>query len=602
MNKTVSINLGGFYFHIDEDAFQKLNRYFDAIKRSLSADTRDEIMSDIEGRIAELLSEKLKSDKQVVGSREIEEIIAVMGQPEDYRIDEDVTGEKKSGEKTSTDPFGGAADYRFLNKKKFYRDTDRGMLGGVCAGLSHYLRIDPLWLRIAFVLALTGFGTGIFIYLLLWILIPRAVTTTEKLEMTGEPINISNIERKVKEEVDILTAKLNKVDYDKLGQNAKYGAEKIGSGIGTVFSAIFKVIGKIVGAFIVIFSAVSLGSIIVLFISLLFTASLTSSMWHPWLGSFNYTETPVWIMGMAAFFAAAIPLFMLFLLGLKILVDNLRPIGNITRFTLLGIWILSLVAVIYFGLRQASEISSEGKTVSKQELNYNTDDVLLIKFRYNDYFAKSLNNNRDFSIKQDSLGNEIIYSNNISFNIMKTDESKPFIQIEKLANGNNTFEARKRAEKIKYGFKLEGNTLMLDNYLLSDISNKYRNQRIEIYLYLPTWATFKCEESVKKYDTSDDSFFNLWWDSSDHIYQMQEDKVQCLDCPVDENGEIIEGVEDINIEDVEGIEPPEPPAPPVIEHVRINAGGKGEVHISNKKVDIQVKIDSMNVSAKGKRQ
>jgi len=594
MNKTVSINLGGFYFHIDEDAYQKLNRYFDAIKRSLSADTRDEIMSDIESRIAELLSEKLKSDKQVVGSREIEDIIAVMGQPEDYRIDEDVTGEKASADRNTNDAYGGATDYRFLNKKKFYRDTDRGMLGGVCAGLSHYLRIDPLWLRIAFVLALTGFGTGIFIYLLLWILIPRAVTTTEKLEMTGEPINISNIEKKVKEEVDILTAKLNKVDYDKLGQNAKYGAEKIGSGIGTVFSAIFKVIAKMIGALIVIIAATSLVSFIVLFISLLFTAPFKSSTWYPWLDGFNYTETPIWLMGTAAFFAVAIPTFMLFLLGLKILIDNLKPVGNITKFTLLGIWILSVIFVIYFGLRQASEVSSEGKTVAKHELNLNSDEILQIKFRYNDYFSKSVNHDRGFRFKQDSLGNEIIYSNDISFNIMKTDEGRPFIQIERLADGSNSFEARKRAEKIKYGFKFEGNTLTLDNYLLSDISNKFRNQKVEIYLYLPEGTKFQCDDSVKEYDSSDNSFFDLWWDENDHIYEMHQNKVDCITCPIEEP--------------VEGFEPPEPPMPPVddiehdgIEHVRVNAGGRGEINVSNNNMEVHVDLDSVNVVAKRRR-
>ena len=86
MNKTISINLGGFFFHIDEDAYQKLSRYFDAVKRSLSPDGRDEIMKDIESRIAELFQERLKNDKQVVGLSEIEEVISIMGQPEDYKL------------------------------------------------------------------------------------------------------------------------------------------------------------------------------------------------------------------------------------------------------------------------------------------------------------------------------------------------------------------------------------------------------------------------------------------------------------------------------------------------------------------------------------
>ena len=91
MNKTISINLGGFFFHIDEDAYQKLSRYFDAVKRSLSPDGRDEIMKDIESRIAELFQERIQNEKQVIGLVEIDTVIAIMGQPEDYKIDEDAT-------------------------------------------------------------------------------------------------------------------------------------------------------------------------------------------------------------------------------------------------------------------------------------------------------------------------------------------------------------------------------------------------------------------------------------------------------------------------------------------------------------------------------
>src|SRR5690606_10996867 len=138
MNKTVSINLGGFFFHIDEDAYQKLNRYFDAIKRSLSPDGKDEIMSDIESRISELLSEKLKNDKQVVSIKEVDEVIAVMGQPEDYRIDEDATEPKQ--QQTYYTP-----NYDLPPSRKFYRDGDRNIIAGVCAGVAHYFRIDPLW-------------------------------------------------------------------------------------------------------------------------------------------------------------------------------------------------------------------------------------------------------------------------------------------------------------------------------------------------------------------------------------------------------------------------------------------------------------------------
>jgi phage shock protein PspC (stress-responsive transcriptional regulator) len=522
MNKTVSINLGGFFFHIDEDAFQKLNRYFDAIRQSLSADGRDEIMSDIESRIAELLTEKLKNEKQVVSLREVDEVIIIMGRPEDYRLDDE-----EKGPGTNVPPF---SSYPYGKTKKFYRDEEAGLIGGVCAGLGHYFKVDPLWIRIICIVSLLlSFGSSILIYLLLWILIPKAVTTTEKLEMTGEPINISNIEKKVREGIDEIAAKLQGVDYDKLGANAKYGAERVGSGIGKVFSVAFTSLAKVIGAIISVISAILLGVAVVMLLSLLFTSSFKNSIWYSWLHGFNYSETPVGLLGTAAFFVIAIPLFVLFLLGLKILVNNSKPVGAVTRLTLLVVWLVSAIAIIYVVISGVSEINAEGKTVAKHEINLQDDSILKIKFRYNNYFSKSIYSREDFSFRQDSLGNEIIYSNNISFFVNRTDEKKPFVQIERISNGKTSSEARDRAGKIKYSFKLEGNTLILDNYLLTDIGNKYRNQKVEIYLYLPEGTTFACDDSVEEYDYTDNEFFDLWFDG-DHTYIMEENHVKCMDC------------------------------------------------------------------------
>ena len=191
MNKTVNINLGGLFFHIDEDAFQKLNRYFDAIKRSLSNSSgQDEIMKDIEMRISEIFSESKETDKHVISLRDVDAMIAVMGQPEDYRIEEEGETQNASQNFNTTKP-----------NKKLYRDIDKNILGGVAAGFGHYLGIDSLWIRLLLVLiVIAGVGFPILLYIILWVLIPKAQTTTEKLEMTGEPANLSNIEKKVREE------------------------------------------------------------------------------------------------------------------------------------------------------------------------------------------------------------------------------------------------------------------------------------------------------------------------------------------------------------------------------------------------------------------
>jgi phage shock protein PspC (stress-responsive transcriptional regulator) len=574
MNKTVNINLGGLFFHIDEDAYQKLTRYFDAIKRSLSPDGKDEIMNDIESRIAELLAEKLKTEKQVVGIREVDEIITVMGEPEDYRIDEDAT------QQNSTYYTPG---YETVRTRKFYRDGDKGMIAGVCAGVGHYFKIDPLWIRILFIISLFPLmGTTIFVYILLWILIPKAITTTEKLEMTGEPINISNIEKKVREEINSISDRFQSVDYDKLGNTARNGAERIGNTIGTVFSAIFKALAKVIGAIITIFSALILGGLIITFFGVLFSSSIVDNRLHHVANMVNYTDMPLWIIAMLGLFAIGIPFFFLFLLGLKILANNLRPVGSITKYTLLALWIIAIAISTYLGISQAAQVSYEGKTVKKEQLFIAAHDTLQIKFRHNDYYAKSADYYSDeFSVKQDSAGNDIIYSNDVHLYILKTDEAIPFMQVEKIADGNSSSKARSTAEKIKYSFAVQGNTLILDNYFVTDLKDKYRNQKVEIFIYLPQGMIFKPDASVKYYDDTDNNFFDLWFDGDNYVYQMDKDNVKCLNCP--EKHEEENGNEQGQTQDVEEFS---------------TANGNIKIEGKDGNVDIKISKDSIRIKTK----
>lgn len=518
MNKTVNINLGGMFFHIDEDAYQKLNRYFDAVKRSLSNSTgKDEIMKDIEMRIAELLTEKNRGDKQVVGIKDVEEVITVMGQPEDYRIDDDGAPEPSYNYSTSA-----------KKSRKLYRDKDNAMVGGVLSGFGHYLGIDALWLRIIMVILLLGFGTGFLIYVILWILMPAANTTTEKLEMTGEPVTISNIERKVREEFENISDKFKNVDYDKMGNQVRSTGEKIGSSLSDVILKIFSILGKVIGAFLVVFASATLGSLIIGVI----TAGSISMVDFPWQSYIdNFTDVPLWIVGMLILAAIGIPFFFLLILGLKLLITNMKSIGNPAKYTLLALWIISIGALTALGLQQATEVAFDAKVVQKQKIDLNPNDTLKIKFTYNDYYAKSIYDTEDFEFVQDSTNTLLIYSNNVSLRIMKTDEKTPYLQIEKKAEGKSFAVARQRAEKIKYNFKIEGNQLILDNYLLTDIKNKYRNQEVEIFLYLPEGTYFKPDMTVQNYDHTDDGFFNLWFDSDIYVYKMEASQVKCLNCP-----------------------------------------------------------------------
>ncbi len=520
MNKTVTINLGGIVFHIDEDAYQKLSRYFDAIKRSLTNSSgQDEIINDIEMRISELLGEKLVSDKHVIGLKEIDEVIAVMGQPEDYIIEDE-----------SNEP--GYQAYK--KSKKLYRDKEKGMIGGVAAGLSHYFGIDVVWIRIVSLLLFFGFGTGALAYIILWIAIPKAVTTSEKLEMTGEPVTISSIEKKVREEFDSVSEKIKNVDYDKYGNQIKTGAEKFGNSLSEIILNIFKVFAKFLGVILII---TGLTVLFFLFVGIftLGTGVFVEFPWQEFVNAGNFTDYPIWAFGLLMFFAVGIPFFFLTLLGFRLLSPSMKSIGSIAKYTLLALWIIAIAILISIGIQQATEVAYEGKSVQKETLNLKPTDTLNIKFRFNDYYTKDIDDNDNFRLVQDAANNQLIYSNNIRFEIVKTDEKAPYIQIERKARGRSFQEAKKRAEKIQFGYKLEGNQLILDNYLLTNLADKFRDQEIAIYLYLPEGTLFKTDDSVTHYDESDNEFFNLHFSSDDYIYKVNSTQVKCLNCPENEN-------------------------------------------------------------------
>ncbi|MFT4839079.1 MAG: phage shock protein PspC (stress-responsive transcriptional regulator), partial [Oleispira sp.] len=216
MNKTININLAGLFFHIDEDAYQRLQRYIAAVRKSFAGTSgADEIMSDIESRIAELFLEKRANEMQVISITHVEEVIGIMGQPEDYEVDEEIFEEQTSRKQ-----------YRSSGKnKQLFRDTQNGYIGGVSGGIGYYLGIDAVWVRILWVLLVFfSVGWAIPVYVLLWILVPDAVSTNQRLTMMGKEVNISNIEENFKQGFEPVVDGQTDADHHILGQKGKRGS------------------------------------------------------------------------------------------------------------------------------------------------------------------------------------------------------------------------------------------------------------------------------------------------------------------------------------------------------------------------------------------
>jgi phage shock protein PspC (stress-responsive transcriptional regulator) len=553
MNKTVNINLAGIFFHIDENAYLKLQRYLEAIRRSFTdSQGQSEIISDIEARIAELFSERVKHDKQVIGNKEVDEVISIMGQPEDYLVDDEIfEDEPKESYKRKSTP-----------SKKLFRDTDNSYIGGVSSGLGHYLGIDAVWVRLIWILlTLASGGTFVLIYILFWILVPEALTTADKLTMTGEPVNISNIEKKIKDGFDSVSETVTdvaknvsdsvsgaaknvsdaakNVDLKKQSSNIKSSSKTFFDTLGDIIMFLFTVFAKFVGIILMI---TGIAALIALIIGL-FSVGVTNIIHIPGLDLIdviNAGETPLWLVSLLCFFLVGIPFFFLFYLGLKILINNLKSIGKIAKFTLLGVWLISIVGLIIIGIRQASEHAFDASVSNKKELFITANDTLNVKMVGNDNYNKNIERRYNmFKLVYNENDEKIIYSSDLKIIVRSTTDSLAKINIEKNAEGRDYQTAKERAQEINYNFELVGNELRLDSYLTTDFNNKFRDQKVEVILYLPENMIVKFNNNAKSYlsnNWSNNSIVS--YDQANHFLKVITDDVECLDCPIETDWEI----------------------------------------------------------------
>jgi phage shock protein PspC (stress-responsive transcriptional regulator) len=348
MKKTININLAGFVFYIDEDAYETLQKYLNNIRTYLgNTEGREEIIDDIESRIAELFSEK---QKQVITLVEVNKIIEVMGQPEDYMTEEEFE------ETTFQQP-----------NKRLFRDPDNTVLGGVCSGVGHYLKIDAVWIRLIF-LAMLWSGLSILFYFVLWAIIPKAETTAQKLEMKGKAATLSNIEDYVRKGYENVKDDFKNVDFKGAGEKAKRGASgffaflgelisKLFSALGKILSFIASILGKLLGVIILV---ITVALIIVLTISFIIGSLIDINIGNDilvlpgfefigpdWGGPFH----PIWyhISMMLTF---GIPAFSLLLFALQLLFKNMGRLSGGVKIGLLAVWMISLVGFIILSLTQ----------------------------------------------------------------------------------------------------------------------------------------------------------------------------------------------------------------------------------------------------------
>lgn len=423
MKKTITINLAGIIFNIEEDAYQKLSEYLESIKKHYGSEDGQEIIADIESSISEKFREKISKNKQVITLREVEEVIEIMGTVEE------IGAETEDGEKTQEE------DPRI---KKLYRDPDDVVVAGVCSGLAAYFAIDPVIVRIIFIILAFLNGFGILAYLILWVVTPKALNSIQKLEMQGKPINLKKLEQAIKEKSEMIK-KEGKQALEKVGKNKtifKKILELPIEIIEKIFNFFRLVISKARPILAVIFGIGFVSAALLAIFGLIFAAGmLIFNVDSPLLRSditlseiahnINYQ-----ILVGSIFLVASIPFVFMLFLGIT-LARRKNSFRLIPSLLLILVWFLGLSGAGIFGVKLAPTVRDIAEEIRNREM-------ITRNYDFNGYTKIRVGADAKVKVKQ---GEEY------SLKVVNDEESLENFKAD-LENGELTLRANRRRDGI----------------------------------------------------------------------------------------------------------------------------------------------------------
>lgn len=523
MNKTVSINLGGQVFQIDELAYERLWKYLESIKAKY-ANTKggSDIISDIESRLAEMFYEYLGFNRKVITMEDVDATINAMGQPDDFEIpledDEETTG---SGKKANTG----------TNKqRRLFRNDDDKVIGGVASGLSAYFGItDPIWIRLLFLLTFFfGIGSSFLVYIVLLILVPKATTASEKLQMRGEPINIDNIEKTIREEFNDLERRINTGGK---GDKARGALSRLVDFVATILSLLFKVLGKAIGLFFVFFSIMFLISITLgISIPTMFDDGLALSM-LPYL----FESTTAVVMAVLGFgLLILIPCLYMLYAGIAILLSrriNLKGTGLMAT----GLMLVGLVLVIYTIANVSSHTEVTRKKVESTILAAPIDGVMRLeisdherngdRYQYLGDWGKFRKEGDTLYVRKADEKKQIV------LDIKKAPGNDFILEKSISASGTNRDLAYYRAENINYNVLQDSASLYFPVYFSFPVEDKIRDQEVRLDLLVPVGQSVYLSHEIRELIYDIKNVTNMYDGKMvGHTWKMMPAGLTCLDC------------------------------------------------------------------------
>jgi len=491
MKKTIKINLSGIIFHIDDDAYEKLKNYLNAINNQFQhLEDGREIIEDIESRIAEIFHTKLSDQKQVINQEDVVEMIATMGKPEDY-INGDDYHEEAAGER--------AAGYRA--HKRFYRNPDDAVLGGVCGGLGTYFNIDPVWIRIIFLLLILAGGVTLLVYIILWIVIPKAETPSQKLEMRGERITVETIEKLVKEEYTKVKDNLKKVKKSNGYRKTRDTTNDIIRGLGSILTVFLKIILMIIGIVLIItgFTAILAFAGFFFFEHTVLLPSLFDMeiFYFPdFLQIFTGPANVNFIM-LTLILTVCIPLIALIYGGIK-LIFRFKANDKIIGLTAFVLWLLSAISLFALTVFEGINYADDAKVTNTHLMTRLPSDTLYIQLTNNyqdvdwenEIYLEIDNVNIYLDREEDKLFGKP------KLDVIKNRNNEIRLEIEKRSQGRTPRLAAQNARSIIYFWEQKDSLLLLDPYFSLPEGERWRAPEVRLNLKLPIGKVICLDEDL----------------------------------------------------------------------------------------------------------
>ena len=597
MKKVININFQGTVVPIEESSYELLKQYIDSLRRYFANEEgRDEIINDIESRISELFRERLKNGATCITDDDVNAIIKNMGRPEDFEQqdgEQPDTSKKESGQNAET-IFNTNWNWK---GKKLYRDDNHKILGGVCSGIAAYFGIDPVIVRVLFIVfGITGVGFilyillwifvpgsnliengarkrlyrnpdgkiiggvcsglasyfnvnpwiprvlflipfisfifrwghwGIFsfpsflnfsfspgafmIYIILWLVIPEASTTSEKLEMRGEKVDLNSIKKSVLHEMRGVGERVGKMGMEagnlakekgaEMGQEIHYAAKRSSGVLGNIITTLFKV-----------FVYFILGCLALALIVALFSIAIVAIGLFP-LKEYVLTEgwQSILAWGTLIFFIG-VPVVGIITFIIR-RIARIKSSNKLMRYSFIGLWILGIVCFISL----LTSVGRDFKSVSSMNdnkvnlTNPTVQSLEVMPIQNNDYYR----DNSWFRLEPFAtfgMDDDTAFISNIRIKIQKSTTDSFQVSIMKLVNGRTRRYADTLAALINFNISQNDSLLMMDKAIAINTTDKFRNQFVEVTIEVPLGHHIKIN---KNFNYRNRARFVGFWSEND---------------------------------------------------------------------------------------